>query len=61
MTHYLPGTMLSHLLDAYKCHLHFSVTEIRLFQAWHRVGDILRLWYDGIVEDTQRQAVLNAE
>lgn len=61
MTHYLPGPMLSQLLDACNCHLHFSVTEVRLGQAWPRLGDILRPWYDRILEDIQGQAVLNAE
>jgi hypothetical protein len=30
-------------------------------KAWHRAGEILRLWYDGILDEIQGQAVLNAD
>jgi hypothetical protein len=61
LMHYLQGTMLSQILDAYNYHWQFSVTEGGLDQAWHNVGDILRPWYDGILEDIQGQTVLNAD
>ena len=49
------------ILDVYNYHLHFTVTEGGLVQAWHRMGEIFRLWYDGILEDIKGQAVLNAD
>ena len=30
-------------------------------QAWHRVGEIFRPWYHGILDEIQDQAVLNAD
>jgi hypothetical protein len=59
--HYLQGTTLGQILDVYNYHLHFPVTEGGLMQAWHRAGEILRPWYDGILEEIQGQAVLNAD
>ena len=61
MMHYLQGTTLSQILDVYNYHLHFPVTEGGCMQAWHRTGEILRQWYDGILEEIQGQAVLNAD
>ena len=43
MTHYLQGTTLSQILDAYNSHLQFPVTEGGLVQTWHRVGDLAAL------------------
>ena len=60
MMHYLQGTTLSQILDVYNYHLHFQMTEDGLMQAWHRVGEILRPWYNAILEEIQNQAVLNA-
>ncbi|MFZ4646929.1 MAG: IS66 family transposase, partial [Gemmataceae bacterium] len=61
MMHYLQGTTLSQILDVYNYHLHFQMTEDGLMQAWHRVGEILRPWYNAILEEIQNQAVLNAD
>ena len=61
MMHYLQGTTLSQILDVYNYPLHFQVTEGGLMQAWHRVGEILKPWYDAILEESQNQAVLNAD
>ena len=61
MMHYLQGTTQSQILDVYNHHLHFPVTEGGLVQAWHRMGEIFRPWYDGILEDIKGQAVLNAD
>ena len=61
MMHYLQGTTLSQILDVYNYHLHFPVTEGGLIQAWHRVGEIFRPWYYGILDEIQDQAVLNAD
>ncbi len=49
MMHYLQGTTLSQILDVYNYHLHFPVTEGGLVQAWHRIGEIFRPWYDGFL------------
>ena len=61
MMHYLQGTTLGQILDVYNYHLHFPVTEGGLMHAWHRAGEILRPWYDSILEEIQGQAVLNAD
>ena len=61
MMHYLQGTTLNQILDVYNYHLHFQMTEDGLMQAWHRVGEILRPWYNAILEEIQNQAVLNAD
>ncbi len=47
MMHYLQGTTLSQILNVYNYYLHFPVTEGGLVQAWHRMGEIFRPWYDG--------------
>ncbi len=55
LMHCLQGTTLGQILDVYNHHLHFPVTEGGLMYAWHRAGEILRPWYDGILEEIQGQ------
>ena len=56
--HYCMGTTISQVLGVFNFHLHFKITPSGLIHMWHRLADILEVWYDEIAEDILRSGVL---
>jgi hypothetical protein len=59
--HYGLGVTLSQVVDILGFHLQTRLTSGGLLDAWRRVADILKDWYEQIAEQARHSAVLHAD
>ncbi len=59
--HYGLGVTLSHIVQIFNVHLHFSLSRGGLVQMWLRLAEILQAWYNQIVEQANHSAYLHAD
>jgi transposase len=59
--HFALGTTIGQILDVFNFHLQFQMSQGGLVQMWHRVADILQVWYDEILDDIQKAGVLHGD
>lgn len=61
LLHFLQGLTLSQIVDTFNFHLRLKITPGGLVQMWHRLGDVLRPWYDELHEHCLEGAKLHAD
>jgi transposase len=59
--HYALGNTISQILSVFNFHLQFTVTPGGLVQMWHRLAEILQLWYEEIANELVLSGVLHAD
>lgn len=59
--HYGNGSTISQIIEVLNFHLQMKVTAGGLVQMWHRLADILYVWYEQIQRECLQAAVLNAD
>src|SRR5512142_176405 len=59
--HYLLGTTLAQIVDAFNFHLHFQLSPGGLVQMWHRLREVLLAWHLEIQAHALDSAVLHAD
>jgi transposase len=59
--HYALGNTISQILSVFNFHLQFTMSQGGLVQMWHRLADILLVWYDEIAKDIQNAGVLHGD
>lgn len=59
--HYALGNTISQILSVLNFHLQFVITPGGLVQMWHRLGEILKSWYEEIAEEIVGSGVLHAD
>lgn len=59
--HYGLGTTLSQIVGVLNYHLRFPVSPGGLADAWRRLADLLRAWYDAIGDQVKAAGVLHAD
>jgi len=59
--HFALGNTISQILEVFNFHLQFKISAGGLVQMWHRLRDILRKWYEEIIEDIQKAGVLHGD
>lgn len=59
--HYGLGNTISQITSVLSCHLHFQLSPGGLVNMWHRLAEILVVWYDTIAEEARKSAVLNVD
>lgn len=59
--HYGLGTTISQIVAVLNHHLRFPVSPGGLADAWRRLADLLRAWYDAIGEQVKAAGVLHAD
>jgi len=59
--HYALGTTIGQILEVFNFHLQFTLSSGGLVQIWHRLGEILEVWYEEIREEIQQSGVLHGD
>jgi len=59
--HYALGNTISQILAVFNFHLQFKMSAGGLVQMWHRLAEILLMWYEEIVGDIQNAGVLHGD
>jgi transposase len=59
--HFGLGNTISQILEVFNFHLQFRLSAGGLVQMWHRLSDILLNWYEEIIEDIQKAAVMHGD
>ena len=61
LLHFLQGLTISQVVDTFNFHLRMKVTPGGLVQMWHRLADLLFLWYEQIQRESLQSATLHAD
>jgi len=59
--HYGLGITISRILEVLNYHLQFQLSQGGLVQIWKRLRNILKPWYDAIVEEAKNSAFLHGD
>lgn len=59
--HYGLGVTIAHIVAIVGCHLHTALSAGALIGQWHRLGEILTVWYEQIGEEAKHSATLHAD
>ena len=59
--HYGLGMTLSQIVGVLGYHLHFTVSAGGLVRMWHRLAEILYVWYEELVDEVQHSVKLHAD
>lgn len=59
--HYGLGNTLSQIVEVFGHHLQMSLTPGGMVQMWQRLAELLRPWYEQIMEEAKKSAVLHAD
>ena len=59
--HFALGNTISQILEVFNFHLQFMMSPGGLVQMWHRLADILFVWYEEIRADIQKAGVLHGD
>jgi len=61
MLHFLQGLTISQIVDTFNFHLRMKVTPGGLVQMWHRLADLLFVWYEQIHQESLKSSKLHAD
>jgi transposase len=61
MLHFLQGLTISQIVDTFNFHLRMKVTPGGLVQMWHRLADLLFVWYEQIHQESLGSSKLHAD
>lgn len=61
MLHFLQGLTISQIVDTFNFHLRMKVTPGGLVQMWHRLADLLFVWYEQIHRESLDSLKLHAD
>jgi len=61
LLHFSQGLTISQIVDTFNFHLRLKITPGGLVQMWHRLGEVLRPWYEEIHEHCLEGAKLHAD
>jgi len=61
LLHFSQGLTISQIVDTFNFHLRLKITPGGLVQMWHRLGEVLRPWYDEIHDHCLEGAKLHAD
>lgn len=61
LLHYLQGLTIGQIVDTFNFHLRMKVTPGGLVQMWHRLADLLFVWYEQIHGESLASAKLHAD
>lgn len=61
MLHFLQGLTISQIVDTFNFHLRMKVTPGGLVQMWHRLADLLFVWYEQIHRESLASGKLHAD
>lgn len=59
--HYGMGVTISHIVELFNVHFHFSLTPGGMVQMWQRLAEILYNWYIDIMDEAWQSAYLHAD
>jgi hypothetical protein len=59
--HYGLGITIAQIVDILGYHLQTKLTPGGLIDAWHRLSDVLKVWYEQIAEEARNSAHLHAD
>jgi transposase len=59
--HYGLGITIAQIVDILGFHLQTQLTPGGLIDAWHRLAEVLRAWYEQIAEEARKSAHLHAD
>jgi transposase len=61
LLHFLQGLSIGQIVDTFNFHLRMKVTPGGLVQMWHRLADLLFVWYEQIHHESLESATLHAD
>lgn len=61
LLHYLQGLTIGQIVDTFNFHLRMKVTPGGLVQMWHRLAELLFVWYEQIHRESLGSARLHAD